>query len=86
MLFGFVAIATTAMSIANLPTWSLGWRDIAFWSAVLATALFRYLDVMRFHGETANGERATPRDLRRYLLGLAVLSVCLWSGVQSVDL
>jgi hypothetical protein len=86
MLFGFVAIAMTAMTIANRPVWTIGWRDGVFWAAVLVTALFRCLDVVKFHGETAHGERATLRDMRRYLLGLIVISVCLWSGAQSVDL
>jgi hypothetical protein len=86
MLFGFVAIAMTAMTIASRPTWTISWRDGVFWGAVIASALFRYLDVVKFHGETANGERASLRDLRRYVLGLVVLTVCLWSGVQSVDL
>jgi hypothetical protein len=86
MLFGFVGIAVTAMSIASRPTWSLGWRDGVFWGVVIATALSRYVDVVKFHGETASGERATPRDLRRYLAGLLVLSVGLWSGVQSIHM
>lgn len=86
MLGGFIAIVMTAMSIANHPTWSFGWRDVVFWSAVVASALFRSLDISRFEGQTVRGDPATDRDLRRYLLGLALCSGAVWTLVQSVHL
>src|SRR5687768_16773688 len=86
MLGGFVALAVTAMAIASRPAWHVGWRDAVFCAAVLASGAFRYLDVTRFQGETVNGQRATPTDLRRYLLGLAVGSSLLWICVQSIEL
>ena len=83
---GFVALVMMTLSIANHPEWRFGWRDAVFWGVALGTGILRYIDVMRLGGETANGEPATPRDLRNYLLGLSVIATATWCLAHSVDL
>jgi hypothetical protein len=84
MVVGTVVILSLAMGIASRPAWSFGIRDILFWSAAFTTGLFRYIDVTRLEGQTANGDRATGADLRRYLVGLAATASALWVAAQSV--
>jgi hypothetical protein len=86
MAFGVIALAITAMTMAAHPTWTLGWRDAAFWGTALVMGVLRYVDVTRFGGETADGTPATTRDLRNYLLGLTLAVSAAWAVVHSVDL
>jgi hypothetical protein len=74
------------MGIAAQSVWSLGWRDVVFWSAVGGSAAFRYLDVTRFAGETANGRPATRAVLAYYLVGLCIVATVAWYGAHSVHL
>ncbi len=83
---GTIAILTLAMSIASLPPWSLSTRDVLFWAVAASTGVLRYVDVMKFGGETTQGQRATTGDLVRYLVGLTVAATLLWLGAQSVQL
>jgi hypothetical protein len=86
MVVGTISMLALAMSIASLPAWSFGVRDVLFWSVTLGTGTLRYIDVTRLEGQTASGEPATRADLWRYLLGLAVLACALWLAAQSVRL
>jgi hypothetical protein len=86
MVAGPIAMIVSIMGIAAQTAWTLGWRDIVFWSAVASSAAFRYLDVMRFAGETANGRPATRAVLGYYLVGLCIVATLAWYGAHSVHL
>lgn len=83
---GTFAMLGLAMSIASRPAWSLGIRDVVFWTVTAGTGALRYIDVMKLEGQTTSGDRATTGDLARYLVGLAVAATLLWLGAQSVKL
>ena len=86
MLVGPAALLISGMFMASQPPWTFGLRDLAFWAAVVACGVMRYLDVTRHNGETTDGQPATRGDLLRHLLGLAVLSAIFWGGAQSIQL
>lgn len=86
MVVGTFLILSLGMAIASQPRWSFGIRDVFFWSATLATGVLRFVDVTKLNGQTAQGDRATIGDLRRYLAVLAAFSSLLWIGAQSVHL
>ena len=84
MLGGPLAMMIALVAIAGSPRFTLGWSDLAFWTAVLLTGSFRALDVTRFHGETTHGMPATTADLKRYLAALAAVCTALWVAAQAV--
>lgn len=86
MLIGSVGMVISVMTIAGFPAWTFSLRDGVFWGAVVATGILRYWDATRLGGENSRGEPTTPRDLQRYLGGLAALSVMAWVAAQSVHL
>lgn len=53
--------------------------DAVFWVTVLAMALVRYVDISRFHGQTADSQPAGMGHWRRYVLLLLAASVALWA-------
>jgi hypothetical protein len=84
MVVGSITMLSLAMSIASQPAWSFTTRDAVFWGVTLATGIVRYVDVAKLDGQTANGDRATMKDLTQYLVSLAAIASVLWVGAQSV--
>lgn len=84
MVVGSITMLSLAMSIASQPAWSFAVRDAVFWGVTLATGIVRYIDVTKLDGQTANGNRATTKDLRQYLISLAAIACLMWVGAQSV--
>jgi hypothetical protein len=84
MVVGSIMMVSLAMSIASQPAWSFTSRDLVFWGVALATGIVRYIDVTKLDGQTANGDRATTKDLRQYLISLVAIACLLWVGAQSV--
>ncbi len=84
MLGGTLVMAISLMVIAGKPPMKVGLPDVVFWATVVVTGLLRTLDVTRFHGETTRGTPATTTDLKRYLGGLAAVSIVGWLVAQAV--
>lgn len=52
--------------------------DVLFLLVAAGLIAVRYIDVTRFHGETADGEPATLADWRRYATGVVLVSLAVW--------
>ena len=86
MLGGTMITLIAWFTLVSSPAWTFGLRDVVFWSGVLVSLSLRYLDVMRFQGQTSDGEPATMGDFRRYALGLAVIAGAGWAVAQAVHI
>jgi hypothetical protein len=86
MIGGTLTMLVSVMSIAAQPVWTFGWRDVVFWSAAFASIFLRYLDVVRFAGETADGRPATRVDFARYAGGLYLAASVAWFLAHSLHL
>ncbi len=71
LVFGAVLIASPRGESALLGTALL-------LGSALALLALRYVDVAHLGGLRANGEAATPTDLRRYAGAVALVTVLLW--------
>src|SRR5690349_24379361 len=56
MLLGHAASIVLALSIAAQPSWSIGWRDIAYWLCISSVVATRWLDVLHYGGTTGTGD------------------------------
>ncbi|MEW6071667.1 MAG: hypothetical protein AB1726_03605 [Planctomycetota bacterium] len=83
LLVGNATMLVLLLTILQQPSWSLTWRDIAFWLVLGATIALRHIDAKRFCGTTMEDEPATPRSLRRYTIALAAAAALLWTLGQS---
>lgn len=86
MLAGKAVLAFLATLILISPAWTMTWRDVLYWLVVAGVIAVRYADVYHHHGQTADGAPATPRDFKRYAIGLVVVAALVWAGCQSVQL
>jgi len=86
MLIGNAVIAVLACVIWIGPAWTLTFKDALYWIAAAGTVLLRWLDVFRHHGQTADGQPATPRHFRRYAIGFGCIVAAIWACVQSFEL
>ena len=58
--------------------------DFAFWATVVGLILIRYIDITRLNGLTKDGEPASLRHWRRYVLFLLLVSAGLWGLAHRV--
>jgi hypothetical protein len=82
MGLGNLLLAAAAILIMQHPGYSAS--DVLFWSTVLGLVLVRWLDISRYGGTTADYRPATPRDLRRYAVGLVAVAALAWVGAHLV--
>jgi hypothetical protein len=64
-----------------------GWSttaDFAFLGILGAMMLARWLEFRSGEAQTADGDPATPQDLRRYLIGVAGLGLSVWVAANVV--
>jgi len=84
-LGGNVIVGYFAVAIAQHPyAWSS--RDLAYWVAVASLVTVRYIDVALLDGTTADGDRATLSDWRRYSTFLLLICGSGWVGAHAVGL
>ena len=75
---GNLALVLIALWIYRSAGWSL--RDLLFGVIVLLLVVARYVDIVRFHGQTADAEGpATMTHWKRYSLTLVAIAVTLWA-------
>ena len=86
MFGGNTILMALTILIARGARWTLTYKDLAFWGVVGLIVLLRHIDLKRFSGRTADGERATPRHFRRYVVGLVGLWSVLWALGHSLGL
>ena len=76
LVVGNGALLLLSILIAQERTFSA--LDLAFWGSVVALILVRYIDITRLGGLTKDGEPASLRDWRRYILFLLLGAGALW--------
>jgi hypothetical protein len=86
MMLGNVAVLMTALAIARMPTWTIGWRDVLYALFVVGLVAVRWFDVTKLEGRTADGAPATLSDWRRFSMVVAALGAAAWIYAQSVEL
>ena len=86
MLAGNAVLAFLATLILISPAWTMTLRDVLYWLTVAGLIALRYADIYHHHGQTADGEPATPRHFKRYAIGLVVVAALVWAGCQSVQM
>lgn len=79
-IVGYMAVAIGRHSHA------LSWRDLLYWAAAGSLVVVRYLDVTLLDGTTADGERATGSDWRRYSTVALLICACVWVAAHVVAL
>ena len=83
---GNILLTSVAILIARSERWTLTAKDVAFWLILALAVALRYVDWRRFSATTADGEPATPHDLRRYAAVLVGTWSALWGLAQAVEL
>lgn len=84
MLLGNAVLIITAIKITQEHQQLLSIADAVFWVVVAGVALARYLDVHRFHGQTASGQPTTPAGFQRYLVLLGAFALLVWFVAHAV--
>lgn len=82
MMLGNVGLLFAALKIYMSTGWSVA--DVAFWLIVCLLIGARYIDIVRFKGQTMNGEPATMAHLRRYVLLVLVAGAALWAVARAL--
>ena len=77
LMWGNLALLLSAALVAEGETPILS--DVLFFAVCAGLIGVRYLDIVRFNGETSDGERATLADWRRYSIRIGILSAALWT-------
>jgi hypothetical protein len=85
MIAGPLVMLITCFTVFGTPPWSVGMRDAVFWSGAMLALALRYLDIARFHAQTATGESATMAHYRRYAIGPIVVAAVGWTLAQAVQ-
>lgn len=76
MLGGNVALFLLAFSIMKRRAFSV--LDGFFWLTVAVLLVVRYIDIVKLHGTTGDGEPASIRHWVRYAVGILLASAALW--------
>ncbi len=82
MMMGPLGLFLALVSVGLSAGWSVA--DLAYWVLVVLLIVARYVDVVRFKGQTADGEPATSAHLRRYILSVLALGVALWVAARAL--
>jgi hypothetical protein len=82
LIGGGAALAILTLFIAR--TGRLSGLDLVFWVVVILMAVVRFVDITRFGGLTSDGEPATARTWRRYVLRLVLIAGGLWALAHTV--
>jgi len=83
MLLGNAVVALCAYAITQAEG-MLTAADAAYWLAAGAVIGARYVDVHYLGGTTAEGEPPTPKDWRRYALGVLGVAAVLWLAIHAL--
>ena len=81
LLVGNAILFFLAVYIGETGTMSA--LDIAFWAVVAALGVVRYVDITRLNGLTTDGEPASLRHWRRYVVALVLGSAALWGSAHT---
>lgn len=78
MLGGFIIVFVLAVSMMRHDTPLVSWESLGVWLAALSMIVVRYVNIVRFGGLTADGERATLQDLIGYAAGTLAFTAAVW--------
>jgi hypothetical protein len=83
LVVGPLALAFVAAVLARQEDMGLVIGSLVYWGGVAAVLLLRYVDVAKFAGHTADGERASMDHVKRYAvravaIGAAAYGIALW--------
>lgn len=83
MGLGNLALVLTALWIYQSAGWSIA--DVLFGAMLLLMIGVRYIDIVRYHGRTADGDdAATTTHLKRYALTLVVVATAVWAVARAL--
>jgi hypothetical protein len=86
MILGHAAILILATIIIADSQGTFTWRDIAIACVAMVVIGARYLDISRYHGETADGAPATMTDFKRYAMKVAIGTPVVWGAAHVLPL
>ena len=84
MLFGSAILLFSAIGIIQHEGF-LSVADGAFWAALAACIVLRYIDIKYFKGHAASGQPATMVHWRRYALTLLILGAAVWGAAHGIS-
>lgn len=85
VIFGVAALAMSALYIAQDSTSMFSPVDLVYWSITGLMIGARYLDIVRYHGLTSEGNRpATREDWVRYTRSTLLISGLIWIGAHGI--
>ena len=79
---GNIVLVVSAVAIAQRSDLLSVW-DAVFWATVLAMVVVRYWDIARCQGLTAEGQPATLKHWRRYVLLLTAVALAAWLAAHA---
>ena len=81
---GVLLFLTLSIGINKVPWFHP--LDLVFWLVLAATILARLIDITRFSGRTAHGEKATLKDWRNYSLLVGGIFLVGWLAAHLFNL
>ena len=85
VIFGVAALAMTALYLTQHTDTMFSLADIVYWCIVGLMVGARYVDIVKYHGMTSEGDRpATVDDWGQYLRSLLLVSGLVWIGTHIV--
>lgn len=82
MILGYAAMGILAMIIAVDSQGTFTWRDIAIACVAILIIVARYVDITRYHGQTAEGAPATMDNFKRYAVKVALGTPAAWGAAH----
>jgi hypothetical protein len=84
MLVGNMALFFLTIIIAQYEAFELSIHDAAFWAVVLLLLAVRFVDISYMSGGTADGNRATLSDWKRYAAVLVGVAAAAWLAAHGL--
>ena len=84
MFIGHIAVFMAAVTICINQLQSSILVNSLFFVAVICLPISRYIEIKKYHGETADGEPATMSHWKRFSIMVAAYSIVLWLAAQAI--
>jgi hypothetical protein len=84
MFIGHIAVIMAAVGICANQLQSSILINSLYFLAAICLPVSRYIEIKKYHGETAEGEPATMAHWKRFTIMVAAYSIALWVVVQVV--
>jgi len=81
---GNIALVILALLIGQRGVFS--GLDVAFWLVAVGLIAARHFDITRLNGQTKDGEPATLKHWRRYVVRLLLVSTVIWGAAHALSI